>query len=165
MAPRAREPTRCAVLKRLAAPPLRALGELLGRLHAHQIHHEARCKDVIANEAGELALIDRDPKDAPIALAASRDGALLCLARCEYLRLRGGAKLSQGERLRVLGAYLDAAKNALPLRGALALVARALDAEIARHRANPALVAEFGPLEAGAEITRRGAYHRSRCAS
>ncbi len=126
---------------------LQGVGGLIGRMHAYEIFHEVRSKDVIACEDRGLALIDRDPKDALGALAAGSDGALLCLARCEYLRVRGGAKLSPAERVRVLRDYLDAARNPLSLRDALAIVARALEAEFAEHRANPALLAEFGPLE------------------
>jgi hypothetical protein len=133
-----------------AAPPrerrrlLRAAGELLGKLHGSKIFHEVRGKDVIVADDGALTLIDRDPKDALPGLAREAHGALLCLARCEYLRLRGGAKLSERERAYVLDSYCRASRYTF--EAALPIVCRALERELARHRANPSLTAEFGPL-------------------
>jgi hypothetical protein len=127
---------------------LREAGVLLARLHAAGILDEVRCKDVIVAEDGALALIDRDPRNASTALAHAPDGALRCLARCEYLRLRGGARLGERERLRVLAAYCAASPARLALRDALPVVQAALAQELARHRASPALVAEFGHLDA-----------------
>ncbi len=125
---------------------LNAMGTLLARLHTAGILHEVRCKDAIVDEDGALGLIDRDPKDALPALAKAEHGALRCLARCEYLRLRGGAKLTTRERLRVLAAYCRARGDGSTLREALPIVRAALAREIDRHRDRPALVAEFGAL-------------------
>jgi hypothetical protein len=134
-----------------ASPPRRrqllaAMGVLLARLHAAGILHEVRCKDAIVGEDGALGLIDRDPKDALPGLARAEHGALRCLARCEYLRLRGGAQLAPRERLRVLAAYCRARGGASGLRDALPIVRAALARELERHREQPALVAEFGQL-------------------
>ena len=126
---------------------LRALGVLLARLHGAGIYDEVRCKDVIVSEDGALTLIDRDPKNALPRLACAEHGALLCLARCDYLRLRGGATITSRDRLRVLASYCRASGGKYALASALPIVGAALDAELVRHRANGALVAEFGLLE------------------
>ena len=111
------------------------------------IYDEVRCKDVIVSEDGALTLIDRDPKNALPRLACAEHGALLCLARCDYLRLRGGATITSRDRLRVLASYCRASGGKYALASALPIVGAALDAELVRHRANGALVAEFGLLE------------------
>lgn len=113
-------------VRRLALPG-RASGLYLKRIAAPRLR------------AGLVAFVRGD---------AARSRALRCLARCDYLRRRAGVRLTRCEMLRLVRAYLAQLPAAPPLASALAVLASALDAELVRHRANPALLAEFGPLEA-----------------
>ncbi|HEY8120942.1 MAG TPA: lipopolysaccharide kinase InaA family protein [Myxococcota bacterium] len=126
---------------------------LLARMHAHDLFHEVRPRDLIASLAsatGErLTLIDRDPKNVLRHLAKGdpRSG-LICLARCDYLSRRAGLRLSGVERWRFLRSYLARLPGAPPFAESARLIALRLALELARHRADPALVREFGALEA-----------------
>ncbi len=130
---------------------MRGIGGLLGQLHALGLSVTLRLHDLIVipdadARAPRLVMIDLDFKGHHLVVQPfHRDRAVIALAHCAYLLLRGGDRLVPSDVRVLLDAYRASLRQRShqPPRRLLAHIRHALRLELARHHASPALRRRF----------------------
>jgi hypothetical protein len=125
---------------------LRAIGDLLGCLHANGLFVSLRLHDlIVASSVGgvgggpRLVMIDLDFKGHRLRVGEFNGAASVrALAHCQYLFLRGGDRLTQGDARAIVRGYRTAlGRRAVKLPARLARQVReSLRRELAAHHAD-----------------------------